>query len=55
MLSDHFEEPPILNGEGEPPFDEARCEDALIKKVFYVAHKENIKKIREVLRKPGKL
>ena len=55
MLSDHFEEPPILNGEGEPPFDEARCEDVLIKKVFYVAHKENIKKIREVLRKPGKL
>ena len=28
-------------------------EEALIKKVFHLTHKENIKKTKEVLRKPG--
>ena len=40
-------------GEVEPPLDENRYEEVLIKKVFHLTHKENIKKTKEVLRKPG--
>ena len=40
-------------GEVEPPLDETRYEEVLIKKVFHLIHKENIKKTKEVLRKPG--
>ena len=32
-----------------------RGEEVIIKKVFYLTHKENIKKTKEVLRKPEKL
>ena len=40
---------------GKPPLDEITYEEVLIKKVFHLTHKENIKKTKEVLRKPGKL
>ena len=32
-----------------------RGKEVLIKKVFHLTHKENIKKTKELLRKPGKL
>ena len=40
---------------GKPPLDEIRYEEVLIKKSVHLTHKENIKKTKEVLRKPGKL
>ena len=52
MLLDRFEG---RGGGGEPLLDETRNEEVLIKKVFHLTHKENIKKTKEVLRKPGKL
>ena len=58
VLFDHFEEGATLNGGGgggEPPLDETRCEEVLINKAFHLTHKENIKKTKEVSRKPGKL
>ena len=42
-------------GGREPPLDETRCEEVLINKAFHLTHKENIKKTKEVSRKPGKL
>ena len=33
----------------------SRSGEVLLKKVFLLAHKENIKKTKEILRKPGKL
>ena len=41
--------------EGGPDLGWNRCEEVLIKKVFHLTHKDNIKKTEEVLRKPGKL
>ena len=57
MSFDHFKEGEILKGGGggEPPLNETRCEEVLIKKVFHLTQKENIKKTKKVLRKPGKL
>ena len=54
MLFDLFEEGAILN-KGGSDLGWNRCEEVLIKKVFHLTHKENIKKTKEVLRKPGKL
>ena len=61
-MFDHFEEGEILKGggggdEGEPTSDETivqRCRGPN-KEVFHLTHKENIKKTKKVLRKPGKL
>ena len=57
MLFDHFEEGTILNGGENRPWIKLshRCEEVVIKKVFHLTHKKNIKKTKEVLRKPGKL
>ena len=54
MLFDLFEEGAILK-KGGSDLGRNRCEEVLIKKVFHLTHKENIKKTEEVLRKPGKL
>ena len=54
MLFDLFEEGAILKKRGSD-LGWNRCEEVLIKKVFHLTHKENIKKTEEVLRKPGKL
>ena len=45
---------------GEPTYQPwmklwLRGKEALIKKVFHLTRKENIKKTKELLRKPGKL
>ena len=51
MLFDHFEEEAILKGD-QTTFDETMGPN---KEVFHLIHKENIKKTKEVLRKPWKL
>ena len=38
---------------GEPSLDETRCEEVVIKKVFHLTHKENVKKTKEVLENHG--
>ena len=55
MLFYHFKEGAVLKGGGKPPLDEITYEEVLIKKSVHLTHKENIKKTKEVLRKPGKL
>ena len=53
MLLDHFEG----GGGGKPSLDETwyRGEEILIKRVFHLTHKGNMKKSEEGLRKPWKL
>ena len=51
MLFNHFE-----GGKNHPLMKLLyRCEEVLIKKVFHLIHKENMKKSKKVLRKPRKL
>ena len=53
----HFEKEAILmEGTNQPRMKLLFWgEEVLIKKVFHITHKENTKKTKEVLRKPGKL
>ena len=60
-MFEHFEERAILKDDGGRGTNHPwmrlwyRGEEVLVKKVFHLTDKENIKKTREVLRKPEKL